>query len=199
MLRRVPLMVSLCGMLLSACGGPGNFDGTVGGNSLSVKSALFYTQPFGAAGVGGSAVGLALTDQADACERLKANRLAPNSAGVGFGLGVTAGGLNITASLTTGAYRLFSLLDVVSPPPNGTRMMIGGFENYDANCAGTLGSTQGLITAGSLQVDAFQAGSDGYLKGTFDLSFGVDTAQGSFNAVFCDFVPTGNQPAPTCS
>ncbi len=197
-MSRIVVFVALLGSLSIACGGAGSFSGSVRGNELDVRDAVFYVSEFGAPGFGGSGVALVMSDQTNACTRLKENHLAPNGTMLSVGLGVSGGGTSITPLLTNGDYRLFTLLDLLNPPPAGTRLMISSFEKLDAGCVTTLGS-QGVVTAGNVTVDSFKSGSGGHVTGNFTLSFGVDEGEGTFSADFCDFDPSDSLPAQTCT
>src|SRR5262249_28492114 len=115
-MRTLPHLSLVAVVLLAACGGPGNFEGSVGGNSLSVKESIFFIQPFqtalgqGAAVTLGNAVTVFMSDQTGLCDKLKSNTVVHAAAAQVLVLAVANGGLSITDNLTTGSYRLFTAL-----------------------------------------------------------------------------------------
>ena len=193
---RTLLLIALASTLAACAGGPGNFDGTVAGNKLDVKDAIFFVQPFTYNGTSlGSVVAFGLASQTGSCDSLKANTATKNSAALTAALTVFEGGLAISDNLTDGSYRLFSPVDAINPPPQGTRVFYGAFDQLDATCTDTTSQT-GLATSGSITVSSYTAGKT--LSGSFDLQFGNDSGTGSFNATFCDYTPPTTPVTATC-
>ena len=187
------LSLLMAALALAACGGPGSFDGTVAGNTLDVKEAVFFVQPFtfGTTSVG-NAIALGLSGQTGTCDSLKANTTKANGTALTMALGVMQGGLSVSDDLTSGSYRLLTILDGLNPPAAGTRVYYSAFDKLDATCKDTTSQT-GLATGGSITVDGYTAGKS--VTGSFDLQFGSDTGKGSFNATFCDYQLPTTTPA----
>jgi hypothetical protein len=195
-------MLVLLLVVLTACGGPGNFEGTVQGNSLPVKETIFLqgTNVASQTGssAGGSGVVILMSDQTHLCDKLKSNELVPNSTEFIILLGVSQGGLTFSDALSTGKYRLFNALtDIIPPLAAGTRIAFPLFTKLDGQCQNGLG-LGGAASGGSVTLDSFKPVSGGYASGSFDLSFNSDSGKGSFNALFCDFQPAAAPAAPAC-
>ena len=75
--RRCLVLSALALPALVACGGPGSFDGTVNGITMSVKDAVFLTPKDG----NGNVVGLVLSmsDQPGLCASLQAQQVVHDS------------------------------------------------------------------------------------------------------------------------
>jgi hypothetical protein len=188
--------VAIGGLTTGCNSGPGSFTGTVAGNSLEVKDAIFFTQPITQGTLSlGSGVVLLMSSQTGSCDMLKNNQLKANSTGFGSILGVAGGGLNIESNLTTGSYRILTTTDLLNPPPSGTRLAIPAFEKLDAQCQNSIG-TSGDATSGTVNVDSFT--NNKTLTGHFDLDFGTDSGTGDFNATFCDYQASTVETTPTC-
>jgi hypothetical protein len=195
-------LLALSLVVLTACGGPGSFDGTVQGNTLPVKESVFFRGSNVASQTGsvasGSGVVIALSDKTHLCDMLKNNQLTADSTSFIMLLGVSQGGLTFTDVLSTGKYRLFNpLTDIIPPLASGTRLTFPIFTKLDGQCQNGLGAN-GAATGGSVTLDHFDPVNGGFATGSFDLAFNSDNGQGTFNAPFCDYQPPASNPAPTC-
>jgi len=162
------------GLALAGCGGPGSFNGTVGGLSLAVKDSIFL-----ATRNSGQVAGLTLlmTDQAGICEALKGGKLIHNGTYFFAVLGESSGS-QLTAP-TAGEYA------VVTNSPPASRFFLGGLTKTDATCQST-NSVQAV--GGTVTLSGYKAEAGGSMTGKFDLTFGqtAERGTGDFDADFCD-------------
>src|SRR5689334_9675027 len=88
--RRCLVLSALALPALVACGGPGSFDGTVNGITMSVKDAVFLTPKDG----NGNVVGLVLSmsDQPGLCASLQAQQVVHDSTNFVASLSEFSGG-----------------------------------------------------------------------------------------------------------
>jgi hypothetical protein len=186
------LLVGLSGAaLLAACGGPGNFDGTVSANSLVVKDAVFYVLTSSSSP--GNTVAVVLSDLDNLCQLFKENR-SPKS-GSALILGMAQHNNGTLQDVLPGE---FSVVQISSANPPA-KFATGRFSKTDADCNSVLAQGQGEGNSGKVTLDSFDPKAGGTAKGTFDITFGSqsDKGKGSFDAEFCDYTPVTT--ASTCS
>ncbi len=171
-------LASLC-----ACGGPGSFNGQVANNPLGVRDAVFSVakdnkgNPLYAL--------LILSDVADSCATLKANRN-PKTATY---LAITLYRFSSSGILApdVAEYGVAASLPLLT----SGNWASGTFTRNDPNCTNTIAAKSAVTKSGLLKVQAYKAGPGGVLGGNFDLTFGdqADKASGAFSASFCDWDP----------
>lgn len=164
--------LSLMLLSLVSCGGgpvgPGQFTGTVAGNSLSVKDTLL---------VGGKEIWLSSTEKL--CEKLSKNTLPKAGTIVKFTPNPVAAG-DFTVDPSTGTAK-----------PDTVFVQ---FFKLDDTCTNTVPFGESLGTSGTVKLTTV---TDGGTTGTFDVTFGsTDKTSGSFTATFCN-APT-TYPTPEC-
>jgi len=165
--------------VLSACGGPGNMSGTVGGIQLNVKDSAFLIVK----NQQGESVGmfLAMVDKPDICATLKANRNPKELTGVLFSM-VRYTDQGTTLAPDVGDYTVIS-----ATPPRGGNYAGAFFTHTDTNCTSTISNTAAQGSSGLVKLTSMKAEANGYASGTFDVTFGAsDKVTGSFNAKFCE-------------
>jgi len=197
-MKRLTLAASFLGLALAACGGDdaddaasggngGTFEGTVAGQSLDVKEAVFtYVDTEGAAGRT-RVLGVVLSSQTGLCARLKTNQQPGNLTTFSLGLFSVTG-----AAIAPGTFTSFSFASPV--------FVQAAFDRTDAQCESTLESGEGLGESGSVTLESFEAKAGGVARGAFDIKVGEqgDSVKGTFNATFCD-VPVAEEPTdPVC-
>jgi hypothetical protein len=173
------------GLLACACGsdnggasGPGSVTGTVGGQPLNVKDAVFNLK--------NNVVTVVVTDRENICSLLSGTTL-PGTTTVLF-LSIA----NFVPPATvnphvTGDYAYFDL-GGASLPTTAGRYWYGGFETVTASCA--LG-TVSLATGGTVTVTQTGNTSGTHFKANLSgLHFGADTLNGSIDATYCAAVGT---------
>lgn len=172
---------------LSGCIG-NSFNGTVLGNNLPVADAVFALLRDGT----GKSLGLSviLSDKANICSTLKANRV-PKSAS---GLGMTLFSVNAAGELLApdkGDYTVISV-DPTSPG----KYTWGSFSKTDGNCTPILTAAQTEAKSGLFKVTDFKAETGGMLTGTFDITFGGqgDKVTGTVAATYCDLTTLPQTP-----
>lgn len=172
---------------LSGCVG-NSFNGTVLGNSLSVADAVFALLRDGT----GKSQGLSviLSDKANICSTLKANRV-PKAAS---GLGMTLFSVNAAGELLApdkGDYTV-----ITATPTSAGKYTWGSFSKTDSNCTGILTDAQTEARSGIIKVTDFKAETGGTLTGTFDITFGGqgDKVTGTIAATYCDLTTLPQTP-----
>lgn len=190
MLRKA--LVTAAAVLAVGCGGPGSFNGTVDGKSLSVEDAVFA--PIKSNNGDTVGVALALSDVPDMCAQIKANR-EPKGATVASFLLLRVGSDGNGLAPDVGE---FKVTDSFEHTPQGN-FAFGGFSKSDANCNNEIANDHSSAKSGVVKVDALELKKDGSLTGTFDVTFGTqaDKVTGSFNAAFCD-VSAISDTEPNC-
>lgn len=174
-------------LLLSACGGPGNIEGTVAGIKLEVQDAFFgfIDSPDGES----KAAVIYLTDHPNFCDALKANRMPKALSSLGLdlyhngedGQGFVPGVGDFTVVATE--------RDMFEP---GLRAA-GGFSRTDSNCEETLARSAAMAISGLIKVEKLDEKKT--MSGTLDLTFGSgDKVTGNFNASYCDLDKLPSQP-----
>jgi hypothetical protein len=164
-MRRIALLLVAC-----ACGTPpGEFDGSVQSNALSVSDAAF---------VGGQEIWL--SSSSNLCASLKMNELPKDGA---------------IAKIIPNPPSVASLTVDTSQDTGKTNTVFLEFLKLDDSCADTLSFGPSIATSGSVTVTEFVDMQS--IQGHFAVTFGnSDMVTGSFNAEFCD-APT-SYPAPDC-
>jgi hypothetical protein len=168
------------GLIVCACGsnsggsppGPGSISGTVGGQPLNVKDAVFN--------IDGNEVTVVVTDRENICALLSGTTL-PGTTNVLF---LSLANFVPPATLNphaTGDYAFFDL-GGGAPPTSTGRYWYGGFETVDASCHAGIPS---FATGGTVTVT--QVGNTStHLKASLTgLHFGTDTLNGNIEAAYC--------------
>lgn len=169
------LCVGVIGLaVLVGCGGPGSFDGSVAGNRLNTKSAIFL--------MSSNVLMVLLTDVDGTCAKIKAGQLSKNMSS--FVLGIVQQENNTFVTPTPGDY---AIIGPGAAAPS--KFAVGSFGKSDANCRNTLTDQQSQANGGTLKLSSYKAEAGGTAVGTFEVTVGsqADKAKGSFNAEFCDF------------
>jgi hypothetical protein len=168
------------GLLVCACGsdngggsGPGSISGTVGGQPLSVKDAVFVLE--------NNAVLVLVVDRENICSALSGTTLP----GTTTALFLSIANFSPPASVNphvTGDYTFFDLGGGTLPGTAG-RYWYGGFESVDASCMAT---TTTLATAGTVTVTQVGNSSSTNFKANLtNLQFGTGTLNGNIQATYC--------------
>lgn len=168
------------GLILAGCGGPGRFDGTVGGMSLAVKDSIFLaTRNSGQVAM----LTLLMTDQAGLCEALKGGKVIHGGTYFVAAMGESSGS-QITAP-TAGEYT------VTTGSSPASRFAFGALTKTDATCQ-SINSVQ--AAGGNVTMGGYKAEAGGTMTGKFDLTFGqaAERATGDFDADFCDVSLNGS-------
>lgn len=181
-MRRKLAFLAVVSGFTAACGGPGSFNGTVDGKSLTVEDAIFVPDKDSNGKTTG--VFLVLADVPDLCSVVKANRDPKGATWVMFGLARYSSDGKVLAP-DKGEYKVVSEL---SGNLNGN-VAAGVFNKSDANCSNEVPSDRRSAKSGLLTVDSIDLKQDGSMVGTFDVTFGTqaDKVTGSFHATYCDF------------
>ena len=178
------------GLLVCACGsdnnnnggtsGPGSITGTVGGQPLAVKDAVFAFD--------GNAVLVLVGDQQNLCTLLGSATLPGQLTALLFSLANFAPPTTVNPHVT-GDYAFFDLGGGGLPTTAG-RYWYGEFDLVGTNCAATASH---LGTGGTVTVT--QTGSTGthFKANLTGLQFGTDTLNGSIEATYC-----ANLASSTC-
>ena len=176
------------GLIVCACGssnnggssGPGSINGTVGGQPLNVKDAVFTLENNG--------VLVLITDRENTCALLSGTTL-PGTTNALF---LTMANFVPPATVnphTTGDYAFFDLSGGTLPPTAG-RYWYGGFETVDTSCH--IG-TSAFATSGTVTVTQTGNTTTHFKANLTGLHFGTDTLNGNIEATYCAALST-----PTC-
>ncbi len=181
------------GLLACACGsdsgssGPGSISGTVGGQPLSVKDAVFSLED--------NAVLVVISDQANMCALLGGTTLPGTTTALYLSLANFVPPATVNGHVT-GDYAFFDLGGMTFPTTAG-RYWYGGFETVTAACTV---ATVSFATGGTVSVTQTGNTSGTHFKANLNgLKFGADTLNGSIDATYCPAVSTtqcGNSLAP---
>ncbi len=173
--RRAPAVAPFFCLLLVACGSAGEFKGAVGGNKLSVNSAMFV-ELRDSSGAPVNTI-LVLSSRSDVCADVKANRALPstNQAVFTFSHRDTD---NSPLPLDVGAY---------DTGTSSARRFTVEFEHLDSSCNNTLSGDAAKGT-GTVNVHTLVPHAGGSFSGSFTLTFGPnnDAATGNFDTSYCD-------------
>jgi hypothetical protein len=174
------------GLLVCACGsdngggssGPGSITGTVGGQPLNVKDAVFVLE--------NNEVLVLVVDRENICSVLSGTTL-PGTTTAMF---ITMANFSPPASVNphvTGDYAFFDLGGGTLPGTAG-RYWFGGFESVDASCMAT---TTTFATGGTVTVTQVGNNSGTNFKANLtNLNFGTGTLNGSIQATYCAALAT---------
>jgi hypothetical protein len=175
----------LVGLLVCACGsdnggssGPGSISGTVGGQPLNVKDAVFALD--------NNAVLVVVVDRENICPALSGTTLPGTTTALFLSLANWVPPVSVNPHVT-GDYAFFDLGGGTFPGTAG-RYWFGGFETVTASCmaATTAFGTGGTVTVtqtGNTSGTNFKANLTG-------LQFGTDTLNGSIEATYCPALAT---------
>ena len=175
-MKPTALLVALA--TLAGCGSAGSFNGTVAGNQLAVRDAIFGVTR-DSAGKPTTAV-LVLADVPDICTTVKANR---NPKGATYVSVV----LTRVSGLTLGPPDVGDYT-VAAFPSSGNAAIGGTFIKNDPSCLNTVAGQSATFKSGLIKIANYRAEAGGGMSGTFDLTIGnqADKITGGFNAHFCD-------------
>ena len=168
------------GLLVCACGGdkgsppgPGSISGTVGGQALNVKDAVFAFD--------GNAVLVLVVDRENICSALSGTTL-PGTTTVLFLSMANFVPPSTVNPHVTGDYAFFDLGSMTLPGTAG-RYWFGEFDTVSASC---LATTSTLATAGTVTVTQTGNTSGQHFKANFNnLKLGTDTLNGNIEASYC--------------
>ncbi len=164
-MREGALKVALA--LVAGCGGPGAFDGRVGGQTLSVRAALFHGGPADTTPTV-LTVSLQSVTHDEAC-RLLSQRMEK----VPSALLVFHGG---QAAVKPGELGVISEADLRAGKNPGGK--VSGFFFG-------VGGARTELSGGTVKLESFELGQKGSAKGSFDVTFGADPVKGWFYATGC--------------
>jgi len=177
------------GLLVCACGsdnknnttpdagstGSGTITGSVGGQPLTVKDAVFA--------VGNNTAIVMVTDRANICPLLAGATLPGPTTALLFSIAnfVPPSTLN---PLVTGDYAFFDLAaDGGTLPSTAGQYWYGEFDGVDANCALT---SNHVADGGTVSITQVGNTSGTHLKANLTgIRFGTDALNGSFEAIYC--------------
>jgi len=154
--------------------GPGSITGTVGGQPLNVKDAVYVLE--------NNSVNLVVTDRENTCALLSGTTLpGPTTA-----LFVSVANFvppNTLSPLVTGDYAFFDLAGPL--PTSAGRYWYGGFETLDTSCkpTGTTPATGGTVTV--TQTGSVTPTATHFKANLTGLHFGTDTLNGNIEATYC--------------
>jgi len=176
--RALRFLSVLAVLALVACAGPGNFDGTVNGFSLSVSTSFFFPVREGSSGEVKELV-LYMSERTGICEAFKAGNRVKDARLFAAVLSDSDVNLNRQV-IAPGAYSVGQGLP--------GKVVTAGLTQSDGSCANSVVAS---AVAGTLNLSSYGAEPGGKMNGTFDLSFAPDGEKGKgfFNAVLCDYAP----------
>ena len=174
------------GLIVCACGssnsggssGPGSISGTVGGQPLNVKDAVFNVES-------NNVVTVVITDRENICALLGGTTLPGTTTVLLLSLAnfVPPATLNPHA---TGDYAFFDLSGGTLPPSAG-RYWYGAFETVDTSCH-TTAST--FATSGTVTVTQTGNTTTHFKANVTAVHFGTDTLNGNIEATYCAALTT---------
>lgn len=174
------------GLLACACGsdkgggasGPGSISGTVGGQQLNVKDAIFVLED--------NAVLVLVVDRENICTALSGTSLPGTTTSLFLSIANFVPPASVNPHVT-GDYAFFDLNGGTLPGAAG-RYWFGGFESVTASCVAT---TTTLATAGTVSVTQTGNSTGTHLKANLtNLKFGTDTLNGNIEATYCAALAT---------
>jgi hypothetical protein len=174
----VGLLVCACGSDNGGGSGPGSISGTVGGQPLNVKDAVFVLE--------NNAVVVLVVDRENICSSLSGTTLPGTTTALFLSIAnfVPPGTVN---PHVTGDYAFFDLGGGTFPGTAG-RYWFGGFESVDASCMTT---STNLATAGTVTVTQVGNSSGTNFKANLtNLQFGTGTLNGNIEAKYCAALST---------
>lgn len=152
--------------------GSGSLSGTIGGSSVTVRSAITAPVDFG----GGVKVqAIILTDASNACATISAGKQPPSAQLLIFEIG-TVNGSSVEPPTATGTFHLFNS----STGPTDPNIAAFIYDKSDANCTfiASASSTSGTVTISSMSGGSFVGGAD-------LLTDGGDSISATFTAANC--------------
>jgi len=174
----------------------GTFSGTVAGQSLTVRSAVFgETIVFGR--FRGTEV--ILSDVPDLCDAITANRTPKNATFFRATMFIR----DFDNELVSPGAMTYTVIPSVDPlndePFYLSGKSIASFSRNNDNCQDTLPSGQGVGISGFVKVDEIYYQSGGKMSATFDVTLGdqKDKVKGSVSADYCDKIWVYG-PQPSC-
>src|SRR5678815_118122 len=174
----VGLLVCACGSDNGGGSGPGSITGTVGGQPLNVKDAVFSLE--------NNAVTVLVVDRENICSLLSGTTLPGTTTALFLSMAnfVPPGTVN---PHVTGDYAFFDLGGGTLPGTGG-RYWFGGFETVTASCMTT---STNLATAGTVTVTQVGNSSGTNFKANLtNLQFGTGTLNGNIEAKYCAALST---------
>jgi len=176
------------GLLVCACGtdnnnnnipdgggaGSGSISGTVGGQPLAVKDAVFAIDP-------SNAVIVLVADRENICSLLAATTLPGATTALFFSIANFVPPTTVNPHVT-GDYAFFDL-NGGSLPSTAGRYWYGEFDLVDASCSATANH---IATGGTVSVTQTGSTSGTHFKANLTgIQFGADTLNGSIDATYC--------------
>lgn len=168
------LLLALLIPLVAACV-PGAMQGTIDGETLVVRSAVFVESAHPTWGVFRTII---LSDAPGLCAHLASHGFNPsNSKSLEFQF-TRKYDDGHPVELDAGDYEIKG---------QSSRTASAWFSKLDSECYDQILSADGTATKGSISIDSIDLGTGGHARGSFDLTFGPneDVVTGSFNAVHC--------------
>lgn len=185
--------------LVTGCGDDfgGEVKGTVGGQTLDVKEAVFMTVPVG---IGANFQLVYLSDRDGLCETLKTlNTKVPRDATILELLMLNVDADGEVGSAGVGTY------SIVDPSTDTSalagRLALGNFIKTGPQCESVLSGEQGTAMDGAIELSELESGDDGFAEGRFDMQFGpgaTERLEGDFKARPCE-LPASFFEEPTSS
>jgi hypothetical protein len=175
---------------LGACTTPTVVNGTVTGDSLTVKDAMTLDGSQSGENVPDAAGIVVIASTSGICPAFQNNTVAANATQLVLTLYRTDSGGNVK-SPGTGDYTINNR----DPVPANSAIAVAAFAVTGATC-GPVPGQGGIATSGTVHLSSMSLSTNGGAQGTFDLTFETDHLTGSFDAPFCD-APNG-QMQQTC-
>lgn len=173
------IVVATLGVIsLLACGPTNSFSGSVQGQMMQPKEAIYAVQTLSG---GGQAFTMIISDQTGLCNLYTSGHQPKSATAMGFIAEVLDSSGSTTLNLATGAYT------VVSVGAGGSgNLALSFFDKVDSTCNSLLSGQQSATgTGGTFTLNAFSASNNGNANGSFNVNFGSDHASGTFNATAC--------------
>jgi hypothetical protein len=180
----VVLAVAACGGSSGNGGNNGGTAGSVGGNALTIKDAIYATDPATLALV------LLISDRTGLCD-LWTSTTAPTGASTLLAVGLfVVDGSGTEQPLVTGDYQQ---LTTFSPPAG--KWFLGSFATANGCTAGNMStSTAGTITVSQLGGNTTGSHTTGHIAP----KFGADSLNGDFDATYCAGLASAETKPSAC-
>ncbi|HET9158343.1 MAG TPA: hypothetical protein VFN91_16835 [Myxococcaceae bacterium] len=177
----------MLGLLVCACGtdnpnnnipdgggaGSGSISGTVGGQPLVVKDAVFAFD--------GNVVIVLVADRANICQLLASTTLPGTTTALLMSIANFVPPATVNPHVT-GDYTFFPVSQTNQPSTAGL-YWYGEFDVVDTSCAATANH---VATAGTMSITQTGSSSGTHLKANLSgVQFGTDTLNGTFDASYC--------------
>lgn len=185
-MRRSVLVGLSLGLGLLGCGNSGVVTGTVAGNTLTVRDAIYATATDGQDTV----ALIELSSMSGVCELAKAGKVSKNE----IGLQITLAQVDSQGHLQAPSAGTYLVGDDIT---TSTAQQAGAlFLKNDSSCQDTIDLSTGDAVAGKVVITRVDANG---AEGTFDITVGnqADHLTGSFNAATCAISSTTSQ-TPIC-